>query len=809
MKRKNDNIHDYIRSIRRLSYPIRTVMTIATLLLVGINTSAQTYEDVPVSLGMRVASVRYTEIGLPAKGVIPVFMGNKMGFVDYNGEPVGDMVYEKYAEALSYRFHEGRMKVKKNGKYGFVNDQVTEVIPCQYDEAMEFENDLVSVKKNGYWGYINTNNEQIVPFGYKKVYPFSNGMAAVLNETDSIGFINTFGLIAIPFEYDNEGTPAFRENGLCKVRKNGKWTFIDKQGTDLGIDEKKALALLSEMSLKADDKEDGATQGQEETTHFDADEFEKKLEEQHPAKTKKSVEVVYPNVEMKKLMMKKVYLQAEAPYESIGDFNNGYAIVTRKKDGETKKFGMIKVEDGTFSKIGKEVIPCEFDNIEGPYHGPIDYFIVSKSYKFGAYKTDGTMLLPCVYQHIGKEGNTYIQIQQNDLFGFADKDGKVVIPCQFYDASPFNELYTSVLERKKDENVWNFIDKTGKVVTTDDYEYAGSFENGVCPVRRKGKNGFVTKELKSFGMKYGYSFSDDNGRWSYGRSAKNDLIPVLKENKFGFINMEGKEIIKPVYEDAFSFVDGKARVRQSGKFGLIDATGKTVLPFIYDNLEYDFDRHIIVASTAGKKGVYAKNAFVLPCEYSSLTFFDVKGGAIGLDGKTLRYCKVVKDGKTGIYSLTDGKFVIECKYPSVVLKDNVFEIDNGTQYLSLKGEAMTDGELSAFVTTREKGGRYCLVSHGGKQMSGYVFDHVGTFQQGFAPVKIVNLWGMVDKNAKIVIPCIYEDVKLMGDGLVSVRVLAKRGLTDTKGEQVMPKEGTARKVEWISTDEVTMRLETK
>lgn len=741
---------------------------------------SQQYETIPITLGMRVATVRYTEVGLPAKGVIPVFQGALMGFVDYDGEVVLEPTYEKDGTADSYRFYNGRMKVKKNGKYGFVNEKAEEVIPCRFDEANDFHNSLSAVKKDGLWGYINYNNEQVVPFGYKKVYPFSNGMAAVINESDSIGFVNEYGLIAIPFEYDNVGTPSFQENGLCKIHKDGAWIFIDKDGNSYGKDEQKALKEYQE-------------------TYPD-----RNLADDSVKRDSISVEKVSAAEQIKKLTAKRMYSLAEAPYESIGEFKNGYSIVTARPNNGGKKYGMIQVFDGVFTKEGKEILGCEYDNIEGPYLGPVEYFIVEKNGKYGVCKTDGTQVLPSEYDEIGKEGTELFHIKKNGLVGFADTTGRVVVPCQYEAAKPFNYTYTCVGMRKKGQLVWNFIDQTGKVVSEPEYDDASTFQNGVCPVVHKGKWGFVAQDLVLFSPKYEYSFSDDHERWSYRNSEKGDPIPVSKGGKFGFINLDGKDVVKPQYEDASAFVWGTARVQKGGKYGLIDKTGKEALPFIYDEIEYDYRKKIAIVSKSDKKGIYADGKFLLPCEYTSIDFFTAMK-----DGKIEQLCYVTKNGVKGVYNLTERKQVVDCRFKTVELKDNVLDANGGEFYYSVSGESLSLKNLSSFVTVKEKNGKYSLFNNNGKALTAYILDQVGSFTNGYAPVKIVNRWGVIDKNGKIVIPCIYEDVKIVADGVVSVRILAKRGLTDVKGEPILPRKKTLQKAEWASIEEETLRVEAK
>ena len=82
------------------------------------------------------------------------------------------------------------------------------------------------------------------------------------------------------------------------------------------------------------------------------------------------------------------------------------------------------------------------------------------------------------------QGNYYDGLalveDDNEMFGFIDKTGKVVIPCQWKDAWPFSEGLAAVQDFDKK---WGYIDKTGKVVIPCKWLEAECFENGRAYVR--------------------------------------------------------------------------------------------------------------------------------------------------------------------------------------------------------------------------------------------------------------------------------------------------------------------------------------
>ena len=59
---------------------------------------------------------------------------------------------------------------------------------------------------------------------------------------------------------------------------------------------------------------------------------------------------------------------------------------------------------------------------------------------------------------------------------------------------------------------------------------------------------------------------------------------VMENGKTGFRDLDGKIVIKPIYDNAEMFSEGLSTVQIGNQYGLIDETGKYVLPM--RNMEY-------------------------------------------------------------------------------------------------------------------------------------------------------------------------------------------------------------------------------
>ena len=59
-------------------------------------------------------------------------------------------------------FNEGLARVKKDGKWGYINTKGEQIIECKFDDAYCFSEGFAWVEKDGKWGYINTKGCSVI-----------------------------------------------------------------------------------------------------------------------------------------------------------------------------------------------------------------------------------------------------------------------------------------------------------------------------------------------------------------------------------------------------------------------------------------------------------------------------------------------------------------------------------------------------------------------------------------------------------------------------------------------------------------------
>ncbi len=162
-----------------------------------------------------------------------------------------------------------------------------------------------------------------------------------------------------------------------------------------------------------------------------------------------------------------------------------------------------------------------------------------------------------IYRAPSEPGTYSIEVTVSDGNGAVDTEELVVMVITDKDLFP-------VVQNDK----WGYIDKTGRVVFEPQFDWAGSFSEG----------------LASVGIEYKRGYIDKTGRvviepqFDWAGSFSEGLARVEINDKEGYINRSGRVVIGLQFDFAGAFSEGLARVREDNddKWGYIDKTGKYV-----------------------------------------------------------------------------------------------------------------------------------------------------------------------------------------------------------------------------------------
>lgn len=93
-----------------------------------------------------------------------------------------------------------KIYVNTKGKVGFVNQDGTEVIKCQYESAYPFENGYAIVSKSGKYGIIDQKGNVVLPLNYTNISSWNNDLY-IIKTGKMMGLAKHSGEIVLPAKY--------------------------------------------------------------------------------------------------------------------------------------------------------------------------------------------------------------------------------------------------------------------------------------------------------------------------------------------------------------------------------------------------------------------------------------------------------------------------------------------------------------------------------------------------------------------------------------------------------------------------------
>ena len=145
-----------------------------------------------------------------------------------NKDDIGDGDI-KYDEIKPVNPIKNIFAVKKDNKYGLIDNTGNEIVPLQYDHFHYANNELVAVQKGNKWGLIDNAGKEIVPLQYDNFHYANNELVAV-KKGNKWGLIDNAGKEIVPLQYDHIGDG---NNGLLAVEKGNKWGVVDNAGQEI------------------------------------------------------------------------------------------------------------------------------------------------------------------------------------------------------------------------------------------------------------------------------------------------------------------------------------------------------------------------------------------------------------------------------------------------------------------------------------------------------------------------------------------------------------------------------------------------
>jgi tetratricopeptide (TPR) repeat protein len=257
------------------------------------------------------------------------------------------------------------------------------------------------------------------------------------------------------------------------------------------------------------------------------------------------------------------------------------------------------------------------------------------------------------------------------------------------------------------------------------------------------------------GTRVGY-LRRDTGSWvisprfDEAGSFHDGLARIKDKGKYGFVRLDGTFAVKPDYDWTwFYFKDGLTSVQFHGSYGFVDTNGRLVVKpqFGYALL---YSEGLARVSYNGNYGYIDKQGkFVIPPRYEFASDF------------TEGLAPVEMDRKWGFINKA-GQLVIPCLYENSLAKFS---------------EGLANVKLN---------GKYGFIDQTGKMVITAQYDYAESFHDGQAIVQNNGLYGVIDRQGRFVVPPRYDLVSGFIKGIAKVKLKDRFGYINRTGQEIVP-----------------------
>lgn len=335
------------------------------------------------------------------------------------------------------------LRVKKEGKYGIINFEGKEIVPCEYEkiEALKGVTNSLVTTKDGKTGLIDNSGSIIIANEYKSIKNLTDRYEdgyIVENNDGKFGIINYNKKVALECKYESiknligSGTYVVKENGALKVVNSEGQTYLENKYADIK-DINDETAIVKQGNNYGLVKLTG-----EEQTGINYQDLTYLFSNYYIAKKDNKYGVINTNNET---IIDFNY--TNLIYRKTADFIEGvktdYETDLIDRDMQVKATGIIS----------------EVNNEKG--------FIrlrVADEYKYYNFKFEEKKASEIL------KSNTLFLDKKDGKYGFINKEGVVVVNYIYDDATQQNEYGYSGIKK---DGLWGVIDQKGNIIVEPKY----------------------------------------------------------------------------------------------------------------------------------------------------------------------------------------------------------------------------------------------------------------------------------------------------------------------------------------------------
>ncbi len=783
----------------------------------------------------------YDSIRVGYVGVL-VKKGGKWGYLDWNMKPTVPCEYDKLIDLYESK----AILAKKGGFYGLIDIKNNVLQPFIYQNGGLHQAETGLVKrshKNKQIAFILKNDEKSAYFdsyGKESNATHISSKYLVLGKITDTYYLNSLDhIVKIRLKNDSSAnTIGIYDTQKQKVLVPCKYSYIECRNKE------NMFFLRKEISTKINKNGKDTIVKYSKSGIYDYnldkihpciyDEIE--FQERMITLRQDSLTMIYNN--SGKLIFQGKTHQKPTVYYSYSTLQNYFSFGKDSLKGLFDYYGnqilpsefsdfhekrndtFIVSKNGKYGVVTREntIIPCQYDRLQS-----LDYkhFIIEKTYdkkgkyspKYGVINTKNDTILALEYDYIsGFDKNGKADIRKGRLEGYLDENLTPIYPDH-------------AINRYEEYHVAKFS-STDSLILANDYPIVELH----CPEEEIGGDCDFGRYDRYRDCK---GYINTKGKWIIpvhyweAKRFEEGFAAVQIKTKWGYINLKDELVIPCQYDNAACFKNGFALVRQDTNCYFINKKGEKSSPIytVSDTHDYYEPHDFSLALSDTLLPLRYKNGMV-EIDSSKINFNvyhtekeyveqEIKNGF--LDEKELSPCGLVtfQDTISKLWGVKNakGKIIIPAKiydnYGISIGDSMIINNNRPLHYLyDYEGNVLEKSEnslsfLGEGIVFIDWEGLMRFPNGSKKATSFFKYgDHFGLFDNSLLLVHIDNdiedtryndypysskyLYGLADKNDKLVVPMEYFKIRPLNEGLYAVLKGDKWGYINQKNEIIIP-----------------------
>ncbi len=379
----------------------------------------------------------------------------------------------------------------------------------------------------------------------------------------------------------------------------------------------------------------------------------------------------------------------------------------------------------------------------------------------------------------------YFTLEQNQKYGVIDRNGNIVIEAEYGAVqipNPSKAIFVCVKEHNENTKEYEtVVYNEKKEVLLSNYKNVQAisiytnvnstpYEKSVLTYKENGKYGLINLEGKQITKPVYDEISSINYK---------EGTFLVKQNELeGIINMKGKVIIKCEYESVTSdnYYSENGNKKQAGfivskktedgyRYGYANYRGTIILNPIYTQLER-------VTEIANEKGVYfiafkngqagllKNNKEILNYEYEDIQYNVL--GSIFVTKRNGKYGAVNQEGTTVLYPEYDNVYT-GGMYLNALKDKDIFIFDLNGNKIETNEVSKTKTENANYYITIDKNNKYKVVDSKDNIIIDKDYTYIEYLPGDYFIVERDSKSGIIDSNGKSVIELKYDSISRINE----------------------------------------------